>query len=1146
MLKKFLLCLVLVIGLASASFGEVELWNTHESLAGITDGHPDYSNARFSNLYFAVLNKPLHTTKENANLTGSITLSGGNYSFWNGREFQKVSGTPQTFKLGPEGGKASGDEVAYQAFTEINGDFRASIEADNGLNGVTASWNFPDDPSWNGQHTFSNYMTTQEQLENFVIYFEFIRSGENVTGINWRVVNPSDISTPVSKDFGMLFDVFEIWDYDDSQIYYGKPVTNEGVRYIEAWKNPEGVLMFDNPIRETDIYQVRTRLNSYKEGESTEIYTWNFFVSPHPELYLWPYQASEASLINGKSDFKDAKFSYIFFGIENKTPATCEAKHFTDAGRVRIPSGGYNLRDFETGENLNYITGDTTFTLKFDPEGGIGDGYLEYWPVDDDGRYLSFAGDAETGFNGKNITWTLPAEFNMNGSGVIPSYKTTQEQLASGVPYIEVISEDGYITAVKYKIVTSSDTSTAITPSYNTSFRFHFDRAGGRDCWANSYRSSWIRNTSSGTYTLDIPQPLSIVKRIRVRLRSYEYASNPAVYQWNFYPANPDVEEGLAGVNFNGHVYRAFTLNNTWQEARDYCENLGGHLAILTEDGELEAVENMLAQSGNRTYWIGARQISGNSWQWINGENAEAPTSGNGDALAVNSGGYISYSSNNTSLAFICEWEPVSADFAPEAEEYTRYIEDPEAYFEGLEFYGDLPDPLDLSHLANNPVNSSVENASFSAADTLPSVYDPRSSNLLPAVRDQEGYNTCWSFASLGALETSYNMIKQEKAAPDLSELYQAWFAYKDTREGYAFALNSEKKEILNQGGNNSKAIAFLSRSGTVYEKDLPYTSAENVSSLTAGKTPENYTHPLRLKEAYRLGPINEKNRDEVKRLIMSYGAVYISYQHSASGLSQGAYYFESGKSSGHAVNIVGWDDDYVTAGGRGAWLAKNSWGTGWGNNGYFWMSYAQYIGDCAVFEADENIQGLKCQGYDVLTSSGRIDYHWSANIFRADENESIRYVAFHTADNNVPYEIYINKLGKTHTQNPGIPENPAASGTMKYAGYHTISLSNPVEVSEGEYYSVIVNLGTSSAYNYPTAVEDIGTVKTASVRAGESYFAAAEAKPELADWKDGKIITDDGESRACNACIKVFTLKTNSPVEIVPVEPDPVTQNQS
>src|SRR5262249_3815028 len=35
-----------------------------------------------------------------------------------------------------------------------------------------------------------------------------------------------------------------------------------------------------------------------------------------------------------------------------------------------------------------------------------------------------------------------------------------------------------------------------------------------------------------------------------------------------------------------------------------------------------------------------------------------------------------------------------------------------------------------------------------------------------------------------------------------------------------------------------------------------------------------------------------------------------------------------------HTISIVGWDDT------RHAWLIKNSWGTGWGMNGYGWIGY--------------------------------------------------------------------------------------------------------------------------------------------------------------------------------------------------------------
>jgi len=42
----------------------------------------------------------------------------------------------------------------------------------------------------------------------------------------------------------------------------------------------------------------------------------------------------------------------------------------------------------------------------------------------------------------------------------------------------------------------------------------------------------------------------------------------------------------------------------------------------------------------------------------------------------------------------------------------------------------------------------------------------------------------------------------------------------------------------------------------------------------------------------------------------------------------------------GHAVTMVGYDDNKITHDGTGAFRLVNSWGTGWGNGGFFWMSY--------------------------------------------------------------------------------------------------------------------------------------------------------------------------------------------------------------
>ena len=57
----------------------------------------------------------------------------------------------------------------------------------------------------------------------------------------------------------------------------------------------------------------------------------------------------------------------------------------------------------------------------------------------------------------------------------------------------------------------------------------------------------------------------------------------------------------------------------------------------------------------------------------------------------------------------------------------------------------------------------------------------------------------------------------------------------------------------------------------------------------------------------------------------------------------------------GHCIVIVGYDDN------KKAWLIRNSWGTGWGTNGYGWYGYGQgaygleYYSNCGILGSSTN-----------------------------------------------------------------------------------------------------------------------------------------------------------------------------------------------
>lgn len=442
---------------------------------------------------------------------------------------------------------------------------------------------------------------------------------------------------------------------------------------------------------------------------------------------------------------------------------------------------------------------------------------------------------------------------------------------------------------------------------------------------------------------------------------------------------------------------------------------------------------------------------------------------------------------------------------------------------------GWVPSPVDLSHI-KGIIDKRV-------CTTYASRYDLREYNKLPPIRNQGQCGSCWVFGTFASIESC--LLPEEIC--DFSEQHlnaNHWFDFQEC-----------------EGGNIYISTAYLARwDGPVTETHYPYPyfTPNKVNSGTSiflakhiqqvvflpnrcGPDVVLGTDEDEIKDGYEPVPRDPLENNTVKWFITNYGAITAGMQWDSSCYNRSTYsFFYKGEPGiSHAVSIVGWDDNYpagnfnTIAPDNGAFIIRNSWGSNWGEQGYFYISYydTALTTDACFNNADDEDNYATIYQYDPfgLTSSfGGLDTtYWGANIFESSSNQPLAAVSFYTNDSNVNYEIYIYK--NISSNNPAKGTLAAEkTGSLTYAGYYTTKLDSLIALNPGEKFSVVVKF-TNSNYKYPVPVEspipDYSSL--ASANTGESYVS-----------RDGVVWQDLTQfSSNSNVCIKAFTVSTSKSI---------------
>lgn len=388
--------------------------------------------------------------------------------------------------------------------------------------------------------------------------------------------------------------------------------------------------------------------------------------------------------------------------------------------------------------------------------------------------------------------------------------------------------------------------------------------------------------------------------------------------------------------------------------------------------------------------------------------------------------------------------------------------------------------------------NNSKSTKGIVGSSTLPSRYDLRDvdgKNFVTPNKNQGNEGLCWAYATASLLET-HDLITKNKSYDNSAKLFS------EKQMDYALSTDGiiggnkvmDKKRSLSSGAYASDSIELLAeRLGGVYDS----WNRDNALAISVDSQIEPSVVFDRSNVIYEVGEttklydvgensgnalLDETYRNVVKNAIMNNGGALIAIGVAAhpNSLKVSDYLnlnikeYISRTNGYHGIHLIGWDDDYeygfcsnyisdtgtkfvsytvpnangeyvcdITPDsqfirGKGAWIAKNSWGSAYS---YLYIPYESLIDEF------ETIDSYTTQEWDNSYKLHRdykntIGEYYDLKKINYVEDETATLLKIYTSDDS-DFNIYYSANGPTgnYTLIESVDNN--------YAGFKSIDLSS-------------------------------------------------------------------------------------------------------
>lgn len=395
---------------------------------------------------------------------------------------------------------------------------------------------------------------------------------------------------------------------------------------------------------------------------------------------------------------------------------------------------------------------------------------------------------------------------------------------------------------------------------------------------------------------------------------------------------------------------------------------------------------------------------------------------------------------------------------------------------------------------------------------SIPSKYDLRE-HINVEVKDQKDTGECWAFTANTSIET---YLALNNKTYNFSERHIDY----DTADNYIDGKNENAlKRCVGDGGYTSTAFTYYSRgSGPILEEDMPFINDETpikLYELPKNDIIQKVDDMVYFPNVFKRWDENSKLiytdangveysdseikeiRNEIKKHIMQYGAVstsisapisnYNSYYHSSNVTDENTW-------ANHAVTIIGWDDNFSKdkfdqkPSIDGAYIVLNSWGTEWGDQGVYYISYEDFL-------VEANIRGVtgvsdveydNLYQHDISEVGNIIKTKYAANVFECADNEKLIEIMVGCLSEE-KCNIYISKNNNLNISNSKL----IAENISLNPGYNTIKISENVNLQRGDKFAIIVELINEDFSGI--GIEDNKTVNfgNAISNLGESFMSS-------------------------------------------------------